>query len=487
MSDRSPAQFYAAADLALDRRPWQRGGLTDTERKLLELGLIAKAVCSGLFVSERPLEEILARSVEPLVDGRRADLHVDTGRKCVDASLDGQLRRRAVVQGDQGAVLLPVAGQKVLFDPLTLTGVRDRGEADTGRRDDTLAAPQRAQVERVCDAGKLDNALAIAFEPGSTTTAFLVAHKGRLIAERYGGGAHRDMQLQAWSMGKTLTAMMIGRLIEMGELELHQPAPVRSWQRDGDPRGDITIADLLQMSSGLAFSASWAPDYHPDHGYPDHAYMYTSGVDVFHLATSRPAAAPRATVGAYKNGDTLVLGHIVREAVEASGGRYLSWPQRALFDQLGIRRLVLETDPYGNFITTGNVFGTARDWLRLGMLLLADGVCDGERLLAPGFVDFMRTPAPAWRGRYWTEAGPPGWEDSIYGGQLWLNRYPPADRWPLPADTCFMLGMGGQYTFVIPSMQTVIVRMGDVLGAPASGRGRLPDALRGVMEALGNV
>ena len=75
---------------------------------------------------------------------------------------------------------------------------------------------------------------------------------------------------------------------------------------------------------------------------------------------------------------------------------YLSYPQRHLFDKLGIRRMVLETDAYGNFLLQGYELGPARDWARLGLLYLQDGVWNGERLLPEGWVDFVRTPAPAW-------------------------------------------------------------------------------------------
>jgi CubicO group peptidase (beta-lactamase class C family) len=83
-------------------------------------------------------------------------------------------------------------------------------------------------------------------------------------------------------------------------------------------------------------------------------------------------------------------------AVERHGDDYHSFPQRALFDRLGMRNMVLETDPYGNFLIQGYEFGSARDWARLGNHYLRDGVWNGKRLLPEGFVDFVSTLAPAW-------------------------------------------------------------------------------------------
>ena len=63
-----------------------------------------------------------------------------------------------------------------------------------------------------------------------------------------------------------------------------------------------------------------------------------------------------------------------RLAVEKSGEEYLSFPQRALFDKLGIRTMRIETDRFGNFLGQGYEVGSGRDWARLGNLYLQDGV-----------------------------------------------------------------------------------------------------------------
>ena len=84
--------------------------------------------------------------------------------------------------------------------------------------------------------------------------------------------------------------------------------------------------------------------------------------------------------------------------MRARGEEYLTYPQRALFDLIGIRRQVLETDPYGNFLLTGYDYGTARNWARLGLLYLNDGVWQGRRLLPEGFVKFASTPGTGLEG-----------------------------------------------------------------------------------------
>ena len=145
-------------------------------------------------------------------------------------------------------------------------------------------------------------------------------------------------------------------------------------------------------------------------------------------------------------------------------------PQRALFDKIGIRNLIAETDPYGDFLLQGAEHGAARDWARLGNLYLQDGVWEGERILPEGFVDFVSTVAPAWEAD-----GRP-----IYGAFFWING---TGSFPIPPQSYSMQGAGGQYTIVIPSHELVVVRLGHYKGS-RPGRESLSNALALLMEAV---
>ena len=78
----------------------------------------------------------------------------------------------------------------------------------------------------------------------------------------------------------------------------------------------------------------------------------------------------------------MLANYLIRLAVEARGDNYHQFPQTALFDKIGIRNLIFQTDPYGNILLQGSDLGTARDWARLGNLYLNEGVAHGERVLA---------------------------------------------------------------------------------------------------------
>jgi CubicO group peptidase (beta-lactamase class C family) len=174
--------------------------------------------------------------------------------------------------------------------------------------------------------------------------------------------------------------------------------------------------------------------------------------------------------GRYRNSDPVLISYLVRLGVEKRGEEYLSFPQRALFDKLGIRTMVIETDPFGNFLGQGYEVGSGRDWARLGNLYLQDGIWNGERILPEGYAKFVSTLAPAWEAD----------KRPIYGAFFWLNG---TGTFPVPRDAYYMSGAGGQTTLIIPSHDLVVVRMGHFKGQ-GPGAVSFRKALALLMEAV---
>jgi len=426
----------------------------------------AKVFCSALFVSGRDSAEV-REHISAYFLGAKLDsvtrIHIDRQRKLVRLTLADRLTREAKQYGDQGCVIHQPGKDTVYFKPVRVaTALPDASTMSWPMGDVLPAGPPPADI----DTSKLREAVDAAFAtPAGLTAAFVVVHKGRIIAERYANGAHRDMQLESWSMGKSITGTLVGRLMQQGALRLEDPALVSEWRKTpNDPRARIRVMDLMRMSSGLRFSRG-SPEDLP--GYHDHDLIYSGALDAFQFVTTRPLQFEPNTFGRYRNTDPLTLGMLIRDAVRKRGDEYLTWPQRALFDKIGIRKQVLETDPYGNFLLSGYDYGTARNWARIGMLYANDGVWNGERLLPEGFVKFISTPAPAW-------------SDSSYGGMVWVNG---RGTWPVPRDAFAFRGAGGQETYVVPSRQLVVVRMGHFPGARAGGQD-LQRALALLMEAI---
>jgi len=432
---------------------------------------LAKIVCSAVFVTGLAPEfavQNLGFFTAPYEEraklGRPA---IDRARKAVRVTLPSGVTRTAVYLGDQGCVTLPAGKQSPSFTPERVPSRLPDGATQSWPMGDVLPSGPPPEL----DTAKVRRALDLAFQPADAmTAACVVTWQGRIVGERYGEGITARTPLESWSMGKSITATLMGILIRRGAYDLWQPAPVPEWRQPGDPRAKIRIADLLNMSSGLRIRAPQDPDYDPSGPYPDHVYLYTGGINSFHYAATRPLQWPPGTVGRYRNTDPVLVNYLIRLAVEKRREDYLAFPRRALFDKLGMRSVVIETDPYGDFLTQGYDFASARDWARLGNLYLQDGVWNGVRILPEGFVRFVTTVAPAWAAD-----GRP-----IYGGFFWING---DGDLPIPRDAYFMAGAGGQFTIIIPSHDLVVVRQGHYRGGTI-GTESLKQALAVLVAAV---
>ena len=228
---------------------------------------------------------------------------------------------------------------------------------------------------------KVRQAVDAAFDPAGMTAAFVVTYKGRIIAERYGERITPTTPLESWSMGKSLSGTLMGILMQQGVYTLEQPAPIPEWQTPGDPRAKIRIMRHPPHVERAPHHRAAGSGLRRAGPYPDHLYLYTGSVDSFKYAATRPLQWPPNTVGRYRNTDPVLTNYLIRLALEKRKEDYHSFPQRALFDKIGIRTMVLDTDPYGNFLTHGYELGSGRDWARLANLYLQDGMWNGERIL----------------------------------------------------------------------------------------------------------
>jgi CubicO group peptidase (beta-lactamase class C family) len=192
------------------------------------------------------------------------------------------------------------------------------------------------------------------------------------------------------------------------------------------------------MSSGLESEGAWTLE------------AYWGGIDTGAAAAQTRLEATPGTRWKYSNYDTLLLVRAMREVI-GDDSEYLSFPRRALLDKIGMRDTVPELDPYGNFILSSQVYTTARDLARFGLLYLNDGVWNGERILPEGWVEFAASPAPA------AMQLPEDHEaHASYGAHFWLyGRHP-----RLPADTYSTSGARGQHATIVPSRDLVVARTG---------------------------
>ena len=379
------------------------------------------------------------------------DTVVDRAHRTVRLTLTNGVTRVAKQYGSQGCVALPLGADSVSFTPSVVKSALPPAATTPWPMGDVLPnTPWPANVDSAMVARAIDTGFG---PPEAMTLAFVVTYKGRIIGERYAKGVGIHSPLESWSMGKSVTGTLMGRLIQMGAYTLEQPAPVPQWQTANDPRRAIRIIDIMRMSSGLRLRGGFDPGYDASLGYPDHLYLYNGTVNSYEYAATRPQQWLPNTVGRYRNTDPVLASYLVRLAVEKRGENYHAFPTRALFDKLGMRDAVIYTDPYGNFLGQGYEAIAARDWARLANLYLQDGVWNGERLLPTGYVSYVRTLAPAW-----VADGRP-----VYGGGFfWMNG---DGAEPMPRDAFGMIGAGGQSAWIVPSHDLVIVRIGKYRGA----------------------
>lgn len=311
-----------------------------------------------------------------------------------------------------------------------------RGEPGTDR-----AALARA-IDRLFD----DEAL-------GETRALLIMRGGEIVAERYGEGYDRGTRFLGWSMTKCVTGIMIGMLVSDGRLRRDESVPIPLWTRPGDPRGEITLRQLLQMRSGLRHSENAQPIHASDTA----RMLFLEGrADMARFAEAQPLESEPGSSYKYSSATSVILSDIATRALTRSNdparrrAAVATFLRTRLFDPAGMDSMTPEFDAAGTFIGSSMLHATARDWARLGEFLRHGGAVRGAQIIPRRWIDFMRTPSPRNPG---------------HGAHLWLNR-PQADGSPslLPGRTPESLfacvGHLGQYVIGSPEQKLTVVRLG---------------------------
>jgi CubicO group peptidase (beta-lactamase class C family) len=274
-------------------------------------------------------------------------------------------------------------------------------------------------------------------EPFKKTLGVVVVYDNKLIGENYLEGYDAWTKFHGWSMTKTVTGAMAGALVEEGRMDIQAPAGIPEWARD--ERKNITLENILQMSSGL----KWVENYFT---ISDATVMLMQSDDMFASVTGCPQAHDPGSFWNYSSGDANLLSGLIRKAI-GDEQEYLGYAYKRIFHRIGMLNTVVETDASGLFVASSYSYGSTRDWARLGMLFLNNGIFEGDTVLTPEWVAFMTTAAPA--------------SDGQYASTLWLKESNPENALvDVPDDIFFADGFLGQRIYVIPSKKLVVVRMG---------------------------
>ncbi|MGB8840021.1 MAG: serine hydrolase [Aliidongia sp.] len=416
-------------------------------------GIGAELGCAGVFVMGRSPETVLAQDLiptDPLL--ARVTLAVDRARQSVTGKFLGLVARTAFYRPGLGCTMVNGIDETGLrAQTAGLSPMQPAPRPEPWPQGDAVDLTHRPAA---IDGAALDAAMAGAFAETSLggkidTRAVIVTWRGRIVAERYADGFDKDTRLLGWSMGKSITSALIGTLVADGRLALDAPPPVPAFRQATDGRAAITLKQLLQMRSGLAFTETYGPG-------DDSTEMLFGQDDMAHYAATRPLIHSPGSVWSYSSGTANILAHLVFDAAGGDLVHEYDYMRSHLFEPAGMTSALVEPDGIGSVVGSSYPYMTARDWARFGQLYLGAGEINGQRLLPADWVGFSH------------EGGGPIDEPGGYGAQFWLNSdggTPARLRWPhCPPETYMALGHNDEIVAIVPSRQLVFVRLGWTTG-----------------------
>ena len=402
-------------------------------------GYKAAITCSAMFIGGRTEAQIAAlelTGIYPEYEAAVAALpaKVDARTGTVTVAFDSALPpRRAVFHSGTGCTNLPIGAAAPAVAPrYAKLGPAPANPAPWPIGDSLprIAHPPIPAVTKALAGGYRGR-----------TSGVVVLRGKQMIAEAYADGFGPFTAQRTWSVAKSITGTLVGIAVKQGAVAVAAPARIPEWAAaSGDPRRQITLDNLLRMASGL----------HSDTAGNRTDAVYFGGTAVTEETVHWPIEAQPGTRFRYANNDILLAMRSLRAAL--GDARYRDFPARALFDRISMKHTIAETDWRGNYISSSQVWTTARDLARFGLLYLDDGVWNGVRILPQGWRTYVTTPS-----------GPQPAGGFGYGATFWLMNKVPG----VPADTFSANGNRGQYVVIVPSRGIVIVRRGE--DTPADG------------------
>ena len=433
-------------------------------------GYTAKVAASAIFVSGRTREDILAGG--DLDHVSFVNWRIDEQDQSVTAWI-GPISRNAVVRTGLGTSLVIGAAESQVREITAPPVPGNRKDdprpwpmGDANAEDNTNPEIDFARLKTVIDAAFTESSNDT--KQMRRTRAIVIVHNGRIIGEQYGNGVARHMPLIGWSMTKSLLNSLVAILVADGKLDIHAAPVLPEWSDPDDERRTITVDQLLRMSSGLRFEEEY------DNPLSDVCKMLFASHRAAKTAFDKPLEFPPGSYWKYSSGTSNIIAAILRNSMDDDVA-YRALPRKRLFDRIGMRHAVIETDPSGTFVGSSFSYATARDWARFGLLYLNDGVWLGERILPEGWVNYSRTPTrKSWNG--------------AYGAHWWCNagtmkqEYQPRPK--LPNNYFAARGFQGQSVNIFPTQQVVVVRLG--MSGPEAEL-NMEAFLADVLGCIGNV
>jgi len=273
--------------------------------------------------------------------------------------------------------------------------------------------------------------------------SLLISHHGEVIFERYYNRTLASRPANIKSASKSVVSALVGIALERGVIrDVHTPIVTffPELARDRDvAKQQITIEHLLAMRSGLEGTSN------RNYG------AWVTSPNWVQYALTRPMFAPPDVMMEYSTGNTHLLSAIL---TKASGQSTWQFANDVLAKPLGFALPQWPRDPQGIYFGGNDMLMTPRQMLAFGELYLHKGRANGAQIVSERWIERScqgraREFRPGDR-RLGPPSGPDPMRDRQYGYGWWVYDID-------GHDTCFAWGYGGQYVFVVPDLDLIVV------------------------------
>jgi CubicO group peptidase (beta-lactamase class C family) len=391
-------------------------------------GYSAKSINSSVFLANRTVAftDSTDNNFSPIDLGTDA---VDKATNTSTASVFGLLTRKAFYREGVGSVLIDDD-----FDTSLKVRTPKRTPPDNTTPFPFGNADQKDTIFSGVDYLTLKTTVANLFTNNTKTRAVVVLHKNQIIAEQYDTGFTKNSRILGWSMTKSIMSTVFGVLQTQGRIHVNNTVNIYDWTNDD--RGSITYNNLLQMNSGL----EWDEDYNT---ISDVSKMLFLEKDMTKIQAEKQLVGKPNETWNYSSGTSNLLSGVLRSKFDTHQD-YLDFWYTDFIDKIGMNSMVIETDMVGNYAGSSYAWATPRDWVKFGLLYLHSGNWNGEELFTKDWVNYITTPTNGSNG--------------TYGGHFWLNA---EGQFPdVPKNMFYASGYQGQFVFVFPDQDLIVVRMG---------------------------
>ncbi|HLU85990.1 MAG TPA: serine hydrolase [Vicingaceae bacterium] len=271
--------------------------------------------------------------------------------------------------------------------------------------------------------------------------AFLVIKDSELVYEKYWKNHDENSLTNSFSVAKTFVALLVGIAIDEGKIKSLDES-VGNYLPEYNNHPELKIKHLLNMSSGINFDE----DYKSPFGHMAKAYY---GTDLYELNSDYQVTETPGKTWRYLGGNTLILSFVLEKATGKSIAEYMS---EKIWQPIGAKNTALWNldSENGREKAYCCFYSNARDFARIGQLLINKGKWNGQTIISEAFLKQAMNGAQGLKDAN-------GKLVDFYGYQLWIAEYKNKKVY-------YARGILGQYIITIPEKRLVIVRLGNKRG-----------------------